>query len=111
MKYNITATLPIREGVPVTYDLGTGWRATRAEPAPGDEALTAEILSDLKILNAETEAGTRAARALNPFDYVPFAALPGLIAVERFGMVKDLAIDPILSEGEQELADAGDLQF
>lgn len=111
MIYDIKAKIPVREGIPVVYDLDTGWRASKRAPAPGNERLTREILDYIETLRAETDLAAVRASAETPSAYAPFAALPALLALEKSGIISDLDIEAIYEDGEEELASAGLLQY
>lgn len=79
-------------GLPVVYEMDTGWRPVAAAPAPGDEEATARIAEEIARLNRLTETGIGLADSTDPAAYRPFLALPGLLFVARLGLVTDLKI-------------------
>lgn len=111
MLYEIKAKIPIRDGIPVVYDIATGWRTSKRAPAPGNENLTREILEYIETLRAETDLAAVRAKIETPSAYAPFAALPALLALEKSGLISDLDIEAIYEDGEAELESAGLLQY
>lgn len=87
MDYTIKAKML---GIPVVFE--GEWRTEDAAPAPGNEEASARIVEEIARLNRLTKVGTSLADSTEPANYRPFLELPGLLYVERLGLITDLKI-------------------